>query len=431
MVMDELTRLQQKLDGEQGNLRTLDSYFMGTQPASYLSTDAQAALQGRLRVLSVNYPRLLVNSIAERLQVTGFREYGAEDVDSALWRAWDANDLDQQSHLAHIDALAYGRSFVIVWADKFGNPRVTVESPEQMTALHDPATGQLYAAYKQWTLEDGVTVEAVRYDADQIIRYSGTSGAVRPVDSIPNPLGVVPVVELINKRRLLDLDGDSEFADIVPLVDALNKIMSDAMVTSEYFARPRRWVTGLEVMEDDDGNPINPFTDSPSRVWQSEDPDTKFRQFASADLSSYSTLTATITQQIGAISGLPPHYLGLNGDQPPSADSIRSAEASLVARCIGHQRTFGAAWAQVAQLISLVSGNVQVPSYETLWASAETRTPAQAADAAAKLVGMGVPLTSALSDPLGYSPSQIQQIQAIKKTEPAPVPVTTGGNSNE
>lgn len=430
-MLDELTRLRQKLDAEQSDLRMLDSYFTGSQPASFLSADAQSALQGRLRVLAVNYPRLLVNSIAERLQVTGFREYGSEDVDASLWRAWDANNMEQQSHLAHIDALAYGRSFVMVWADKFGNPQITVESPEQMTALHDPATGQLYAAYKQWTDEDLVTVEAVRYDANQITRYKGTAGAVQPVETIPNPLGVVPVVEIINKRRLLDLDGDSEFADIIPLVDALNKLMSDAMVTSEYFARPRRWVTGLEVIEDDDGNPINPFTDSPARVWQSEDPDTKFGQFASADLTSYSSLTATITQQIGAISGLPPHYLGLNGDQPPSADSIRSAEASLVARCIGHQRTFGAAWAQVAALVALVSGALQPPAFETLWSDAETRTPAQAADAAAKLVGIGVPLKAALADPLGYSPAQIQQIQAIKKTEPAPVSVTTGGNSNE
>ena len=59
------------------------------------------------------------------------------------------------------------------------------------------------------------------------------------MESIPNPLGMVPVVEFRNGDRLLD-DGVSEIADLVPLVDGLNKSLADMLVTSEYAARPCR-----------------------------------------------------------------------------------------------------------------------------------------------------------------------------------------------
>ena len=410
-----LEALSGKLDESQSRLARLDTYYEGRQPAAFLSPSSKEALGNRLHVLGVNFPRLLVQSVAERLHVTGFREAGVETADQSLWRIWQANDLETQAHLAHVDALTYGRSFVIVWAGPDGKPRITVESAKQVVVVHDPATGVVRAALKRW--EDGKDHHAVVYLPDAINRYRGPETALKVVETIPNPLGEVPVVPLVNRSRLLDFDGASEMDDILDLTDGLNKIMSDALVTSEYFARPRRWVTGLEVHEDDDGNAVNPFSNEANRVWQSEDPETKFGQFDQARLDGYGDLTAILTQQIGAISGLPPHYLGLNGDQPPSADAIRSAEASLVAKVMGKQRTFGRSWARVAELATIVETG-QSRDLEALWESPETRTPGQLADAALKLTQMGVPLSAVLADPLGYSPSQIdgimrQQRQAV------------------
>ncbi|KAB1662826.1 phage portal protein [Pseudoclavibacter sp. CFCC 13611] len=423
-MVTTLEKLREKLQAAQGGLAQLDMYYAGRQPQAFLSPDSKAALGNRLRTLGVNFPKLAVTSIAERLQVAGFQAFGSDEADKDLWRVWQANDLEEQAHLAHVDALTYGRSYVIVWVDDAGDPLVTVESPQQVTAIHDPATGRLQAALKLWKEDDGVTTNAVLYAADTITRLRGKEYSLQVVERIPNPLGEPPVVQITNKTRLLDLEGVSEMADILDLADALNKIMSDSMVSSEYFARPRRWVTGLEIAEDEDGNPINPFSNEQNRVWQSESPDTKFGQFDPASLSSYTQLVATITQQIGAISGLPPHYLGLNGDQPPSADSIRSAEASLVAKVIGRQRTFGRSWAKVADLIRKVQG-AAVVDYETIWAAPDTRTPAQVADAAAKLQGIGVPLEAVLADPMGYTPSQIEKIHQARLAEAALTQPTT------
>lgn len=412
---DILESLSARLDESQAELSRLDAYYDGRQPAAFLSTKSKDALEGRLKVLSVNFPRLLVNSIAERLQVTGFRAFGEETADESLWRVWETNDLTTMSQLAHIDALTHGRSYVIVWADGDGKPLVTVESSRQVITSHDPATGAVTAAVKRW--EDGRQHHAVLYEADRITRYQGKENALQVVEVIPNPLGEVPVVPLVNRSRLLDTYGSSEMTDILDLTDGLNKIMSDALVSSEFFARPRRWVTGLEIVEDADGNPIDPFSSEAARVWQSENPETKFGQFDGARLDGYGDLSAVLTQQIGAISGLPPHYLGLNGDQPPSADAIRSAEASLVAKVTGKQRMFGRAWAKVADLVVKVRDGQNTRDLDPLWASPETRTPGQLADAALKLNQMGVPLAAVLANPLGYSPSEIAQITAQRRAE--------------
>ncbi|MHA7153620.1 phage portal protein [Arthrobacter sp. TMN-50] len=398
-------------------LDTLDTYWMGTQPAAFLSPEAKTALGNRLRTLSVNFPRLAVTALAERLTITGFRADGTDDADPALWKVWRRCHMQDAHQQAHTDALVYGRSFITVWA-RNGRPQISVESPRNLAVLRDPASREVTAALKRWTVEG--TGYAVLYLPDRILKltaaanvtdlYPSTGWTV--TETINNPLGVVPVVPIVNKGRLSEIDGVSEMADVLDLTDALNKLMADAMVTSEFFARPRRWATGLEISEDANGNPVNPFTDEAGKLWQSEAPETKFGQFDGARLDGYGDLTATVTQQIGALTGLPPHYLGLHGDQPASADAIRSAEASLVSRAVSLQRTFGMGWGEVAKLVAAVDQGRDVDSFdfETIWANPETRTPAQAADAALKLSQIGVPLNIVLADTLGMTPAQIGRI---------------------
>jgi hypothetical protein len=421
-MSDPLKTLSDKLDTTLPELSRLDSYWHGDQPAAFLAPAAREALGNRLRVLSVNFPRLAVSSLAERLQVIGFRTDGPDSApDEALWRLWRHNGMDDAAAQAHTDALVYGRSFVLVWAGPDGEPVVTVESPKQVAVMRDPATRKVTAALKRWVDVD--RAYAVLFQPDRITRYV-SAATIADATSMPatgwtiteeiaNPLGVVPVVPLLNRGRLMDVDGVSEMADVLDLADALNKLVADMMVTSEFYARPRRWAIGLEIVEDDDGNAVKPFSAALDDVWQSESPETKFGQFDAARLDGYADAVALVTQQIGALAGLPPHYLGLHGDQPASADAIRSAEASLVARAYARQKTFGAAWADVARLMVAVQSGADPTGLdvEVMWANPETRTPSQTVDAIVKLKSIGLPLTFLL-DELGLTPAQAQRVIA-------------------
>lgn len=405
------------LDERKAVLDELDRYYAGMQPLTFLSPEAAAAVGTRFGRVGTNIPRLAVNSLNERLRVTGFRRDG--DPDPSLWQTWIDNDLDQRSTLVHREALVLGRSYCTVWARADGSPNVSVESAHQVAVERDPGTRETVRAIKRW--DTPTTTEAVIYEADVIRRLRAQSvGAVhgfQTVEEIPNPLGWVPVVEFTNSDRLL-AEGVSELTDLIPLVDALNKVLADMLVGSEYYARPRRWATGIELAEDDEGKIVSPFGEG-DRMLISEDPGAKFGQLPGADLASYKSAVEVLVSSIMAVSSLPSHYVGVLSTQPPSADSLRASEASLTAKAEARQHTFGRSWEKVARLMHAVAtgADPERADVSVTWADPSTRSVAQEADAVTKLYAAGLLPASYALKRLGYADHEIDAIRAARRVE--------------
>ncbi|CAN5553059.1 hypothetical protein BH11ACT7_BH11ACT7_31290 [soil metagenome] len=427
-----LMNLMQRLDEPTARYNDLNLYYCGEQSLAFLSPEAKVALGSRFGRMASNIPRLAVTALAERLRVTGFTGDAAD-----LWADWIRNDLDQLAGVAHREALLLGDSFVIVWADAFGRPKVTVESAKQVAVQLDPGTRQITAAVKRW--ETKTTTEAVLYEPDRITRFranatGATTQGYNAVEVLTNPLGAVPVVGLRNSDRILDERGLSEIDDLKPLVDALNKSLADMMVTSEYVGRPRRWATGIELTEepilDADGLPlldvdglpvtteVNPIPEG-HRAMISEKESAKFGQLESADLSGYEASVRVILGQIMAVSTLPAHYVGVFTDNPASADALRASEASLTARAESRQATFGRSWEQVAKLMVAVRDGRDPQQVEARvqWADAATRSVAQEADAVVKLHQAGLLPASYALGKLGYSDDEIAAIRTARRAE--------------
>lgn len=422
-MTDTLTTLLQKLDEPVAKYAELERYYSGTQPLAFLSPESKAALGTRFGRMATNIPRVAVTSLTERLRVTGFT--GAD-----VWPDWLRNDLDQESVAAHREALLLGSSYVIVWADKFGRPKITVESAKQMACLRDPGTRTLTAAIKRW--ETATTTEAVVYGPDVITRYranqtGATTAGFSVVDEIANPLGVVPVVRLLNSDRILD-EGVSEIADLMPLVDGLNKILADLMVASEYTGRPRRFATGVELEEvpvlDENGEEtgetesVNPYPEG-TRMMIAEGEAAKFGQLDAADMGGYSNAVDILLTQISAVSGLPPHYLGISHDNPSSADALRASEAGLTSRAEARQAQFGRSWEDVARLIVAVRDGADPLTVDARvqWADAATRSIAQEADAVTKLYAAGLLPASYALKRLGYSDDEVNAVLAARSRD--------------
>lgn len=421
MNQDLLTTLIQRLDEPSARYGLLDAYYAGTQPLTFLAPDAKKALRDRLSTVSVNIPKVVVDTLVERLRLTGFS-------DPKVWADWLANDLDQLSAVAHREALILGRAYVMVWADQTGAPRVTVESARQVAVQIDPGTRRIVAGIKKW--ETTTTTEAVVFEADQITRLSANHlGAVSgfvTVETIANPLGVPPLVCLANSTRLLD-DGISEMDTVLSLSDAVVKLTTDMLVASEFGARPRRWGTGIELEEDADGNAVNPFDES-DRMMLSEEAVAKFGQLPGSDLAGYQSALNVLMRQISTVTGLPEHMLGIGGDNPTSADSIRASEAALTAKAESRAQIFGRGWEDVARLIRAVRTrqNPNRIDVKVQWADPSTRSVAQEADAVTKLFTVGLlPAAYALKR-LGYTDTEITEITTISTTAAARPSVTTG-----
>lgn len=423
-TLETLNSALEQIDQRRGRLDPYLKAWHGESPAAYLSKSSAEALDKRVRRLAVNFPRLVVSSLVDRMRVTGFRRQGQADTESAAWSRWRQAGLVAGSELIHTDRLLYGSAYVTIWGhrQRTRQPVAMLDSPLTAWADVDPATGEVLRGVRRWS--SGGRSRAVLLEQDRITRWESTAadpmaGAGWRQDgaAVDNPWGQVPMIPFTRRSSTTDHDGTSAVADVLDLTDAQSKILQDAMVHSEYFARPRRWATGLEIVEDDDGKPIDPF--GQQRLMQSEDPDTRFGQLDPARLDGYADLSATITQQIGALTGLPAHYLGLHGDQPANADSVRAAETQLVSRAFSEQRQAEQPWGHVAGwLDAIATGAADVPAdYLPVWADPETRTPAQAADAAVKLHGIGVPLRTLLRAPLRYEDHEITAIMANRSTE--------------
>ena len=63
------------------------------------------------------------------------------------------------------------------------------------------------------------------------------------VDEIDNPLGVVPLVPMLNNADTLG-GASSEVQAILPLQDAVNKLLADMMIAREYSSFRQRWGPG-------------------------------------------------------------------------------------------------------------------------------------------------------------------------------------------
>lgn len=417
-IIQQVISLAEELDTRANSLATNEKYLEGKQPLAFLSSTARDAT--KLSRMAANIPNVQVTAIAERLRVTDLQLAGRHS--DPLWSDYQANDLDQLLPLAFREALGLGSSYAIVW-DRTGRakPRVSIESAHQVILDIDPGSRETLSAFKRWTA-GGVT-HARLYLPDAIVAFTadgeGASQGWREGATVRNPLGVVPVVEFRNTARLLG-PGVSEIEDLKPLVDALNKILADLMVGSEFYARPRRWATGVEMSSDEDGNPVNPFPEG-DRMMISEAMEAKFGSLPAADLQSYEAAVKILAGQIMAVSALPAHYLGQLTGQAPGADGLRAAEAALSARAEAKQALFGRPVEAVGRLMEAIRTDSNPDDHEVKvrWADPATRSVAQEADATVKLHQAGLlPADYALAK-LGYDADEIKAIRAARRAEAA------------
>jgi hypothetical protein len=412
-------QLDQARIADLGRLYSRNAYYEGRQPLRFMTEVIARRFGDRLTPLILDWPRLGVDAYEHRLDVEGFRYGGGESSDESLWQVWQANDLDEQSQQAHLDSLALGRSYVLVGAGDSSDdpPMVTVESPFQVSALRDPRTLKITALMKRWAESDGSQWAAVYRPDDTVIATLDRSNW-RIVHRDDHQVGRVLAAVLPNRPRLLHPDGMSEFEDLIPIADAANKIATDMMTSAENYIMPRRWIFGLkeEDFKDEAGNDIPTFDLLAGNIWTSENENAKAGQFPEADLANFHNTIKLLAQMAAQTLALPPYYMGFVGENPTSADAIRSSEVQLVKRVNRKQTYLGGAWEDVMRMVLRVqsgSWDQAARSMETQWRDPATPTDAQKADAVVKKVQAGIiPVEQARED-LGYSPEQRRRMAAM------------------
>lgn len=454
----DLRRLHGRLVRRRPTIELAEAYYDGDHNLAFAGQKFLEAFGGLFSAFADNWCRVVANAPEERMTVTGFRVDDDVDTDDAAKRFWEANDLDLQSSIGHLDGLIAGVFYVTAWVNDDDNtvPEITVDSAAMTIVDCHPKIRRRRTCGLRAYLDDDGFEHAELFYPDEVYLFRSKAkrtggGIIDPMRThwvtedlldvasdldesgrMTNPLGVVPIVEFVNMPRLTTSRravwaAHSELAAVIPIQDAVNKLFADLLVASEFAAFPQRHLTGYtpadEMVVDETtgkarptGRTIPPtFTSGPGKLWWLEDEEARFGQFDTADMSGLVKAIDMTVQHIASISATPPHYLNASADRL-SGESIKSAESGLVAKTKKKTRNWGSCWEEVMRLAGAVVDNntlAKAAQMETVWADVETRTEAEHVDAVAKKKDLEVPLPQ-LWEELGYSPEQVARFPAMR-----------------
>jgi Phage portal protein, SPP1 Gp6-like len=427
-VLDDLrAAAARKLDAQAHRAEWYQRYYDGDSDViALLNTEERRAFVKFLAESKANWCELIVNAVAERLQVAGFRFGAGSD---AAWLLWQANSMDADSGLVQTDALVTGSSFVLVQADdaNASGVSITAESPLEATVLYAAGTTRSrVAGYKRFADDDGTRVTEVLILPDVIATWGPGRSASQPVIE-DNPAGFVGMVEVVPQPRI-GRPPRSELHSAVPVQDRIHTLLFARMVSADYGANRQIWATGVKLAREvvgrgEDGQEITkyqrPFNVGADRLLVNERPEGRFGAFPGDPLTGFLAAVEQDVNHLAAITQTPPHYL-LGQMVNLSADAIKAAEAGLVAKIASRARYIGEAWEEIMRLGLTLIGNPAATDVEAevIWRDWETRSEAQRVDALVKLATLGVP-REVLWALYGASPQEIARWKQLAAEEAA------------
>jgi hypothetical protein len=243
----------------------------------------------------------------------------------------------------------------------------------------------------------------------------------------PNPMGVVPMVELPNKPTLSS-DPISDISGVVAMQDAVNLMWAQLFTASDYASFPQRIVLGAEVPEipilDENGQivgsrPVDLERFAVDRVMFFTGDDVKVTEWTAANLDAYTRVIEVAVGHIAAQTRTPQHYL-VGKMANLSGDALLAAETGLVKRVQEKQIWFGQALREMFRLIALAQGDTAkaeaVAGGRVLWAEAESRSTAQLTDSLLKLKQIGFPFEF-LALKFGLTPTEVADLLKMREKE--------------
>lgn len=423
-----LALLERRLDERRPRIDLYTDYFEGRHRLRYATAKFQQAFGGMFREFADNWCPVIVNAPVERLRVQGFRFGGSSDADKEAWDLWQFNGMDAESTMVHREAVTCEEAYWLVEPPRNGSkfPRITAEHPSQVIVAVDPGDRRVRrAALKKWVDDDGHAYatlylpEAVyKFRSKDKARPGGRMNWVQLDTGGANPLGVVPMVPVVNSPSMLG-GGTSDLANAIALSDAINKTLLDMLVASEYGAFKARVLIGVEAPKDPTtGLPLKntEIAAAMTKFISIGDKDAKIAEFSATDLNNYVVALEPLVNHLAAQTRTPPHYL-LGAMVNVSGDALKAAETGLASRTREKMTSFGEGHEEAMRLAFLSmdknDARATATSAETIWADPEVRSQAELVDAVVKLRGLNIP-DEILWEMAQFSPTQIARIKELQ-----------------
>lgn len=428
LIGDHRIRLDQNAVNDELLLR----YYQGQQRVEQLGMAIPPAMRRFLVV--ANWCRTVVDTINSRQQVRSLTLPGEETADPTLRAIWDASNLSAHVSMFNADRMIYGRAFMSVGANEKDKtlPLVRVESPREMTAIVDARREVVTSAARFYGWDDKLPVaesskslrasKVTLYLPDQTI-WAETDGFGQwvEVDRDVHKLGAVPVVMHLNRRMSGSWVGESQMTDVIPLVDASARSLTNLQFAQEAHGIPRMFMTGVAKGDfvDSEGKPVPQFEAYFDAIHMITDPQGKVGQLTAADLKNFETAISIYGKQASTVTGFPARYFGLLTANPPAEGAIHADESTLTRSVEEQNEQVGATlgWAGALALRFATGDWVEGNKVRVDWFDPGTPTVSQREDALAKRRAAGVLSREGYWDELGWSEARKAKERAYLRRE--------------
>jgi len=459
----------------QGRYNLYFNYYMGNHALAFATEKFRSTFGYVFKEFAENMCGPVVDSLADRLVVTGFKTSEAqtktEPVDSNVptpqpriagvpptpnapgrkkvttvdplgeqaLEIWRRNNMDERSNEVHTESLMMGDSYAIVWPNDNMEAEIWPQYANEVCVQYDPNNQKkiLRAAKVWWDDFEGRWYLNI-YTEVAIQKYlqKGTSRTFNPreeswtqYETVPNPYEVVPVFHFPNRGR--KKHGISELKDVVPLQNAQNKSVMDMIIAMEFASFKQRWVIGLEIEYDEaTGEPVEQSAKNygVDRLLSFSDPEVKVGQFDATDLAQFLKVQDKFWSSVARVSGTPLHYFFITQGDFPSGEAMKSAEARFVKKITDRQTSYGNVWQDVMLFCMLIDGPAPKEDLriETLWKDATPRSDSEIADTAVKKKAVGVSRSQILKE-LGYDDETIMRMLEESDADAERQALTKGG----
>lgn len=404
-------------------------YYDGDH-ATQLTDRQRKYLQIKLGIeFNANYCPLVIDTLAERLKVTGFTT--DEDAEAVLlWDWWQANRMDALQGIVHNATIQDGDTYVIVgWDNEKKIPTITYEpaynGTEGVKIIYSKnRRGTPAYAFKRWEGDSGLDrlnlyypnriEKFIKVDQGSWSHFIGDDDTptwpLPWVDGQNGSLGI-PIIHYKNKDRGKNF-GSSELVNVIPLQNALNKAIIDLVAAADTTGFRIYWMIG----DDPDGLELIPG----SWVYSTKPPQgeegVEVGYFPGEDLSKLINFKDAFAVEIARVSRTPMHYFQISGHRPAEG-TLKQEEAGLISRALNRQVTFGNAWEDVLQMakrLHVAFGDAPKVDLDalisTVWKDPLTRSDKTHLETLKLKKELGVP-EEELWVEMGYSADEIERMK--------------------
>jgi hypothetical protein len=400
-------------------------YYDGQHPIAFINPKMNQVVPNGV-VFKKNWCQVIVDASRNRLKVQAWNADDDATIETMedIWKRVlhrAANDL-------HTAALSTGESYLVAWQGPTGKPVAYYHDPRQAHVIYEDEYPDVpRVACKRWV--SNKTYYLNLYYPGTIEHYESknepmNASAYTLQSSELNPYGVIPVFHFRTGRRVCT--GELT-AGVLSLQDAMNKLLNDMMVSSEFTSFPQRWGIG-HWDEQAGGLPVGPGTLLKIPAAEAGDQPSGVGAFPVGDPGNYLEPIDSMADAMAVLSATPKHYFTGQGANA-SGEALQAMEAPLIAKIELYQGILGEEWQRAMAFCLMIQGQTVDPEdIECIWQEPHTVQPQSQATTRLTNTQAGIPILNILRDE-GWTEDQLNQLMEDARAMMAVAPKPTAGQA--